>query len=69
MHVPHVPDPNRERNMDEILQELQRDNAKLKAERDLWHARAMAMFWRLPDDTKCGDLRADAEKALAMFRS
>lgn len=55
--------------MDEILQELRRENAKLKAERDLWHARALSMFWRLPGDTRCGDLRADAEKALAMLQS
>jgi methylmalonyl-CoA mutase N-terminal domain/subunit len=55
--------------MDEILQELQREIAKLRVERDLWHARAIAMFWRLPDDTMCSDLRADAEKALAMLRS
>lgn len=53
--------------MDEILQELRAENAKLKAERDLWHARAMAMFWRLPDDLKVSELREDTEKALAMF--
>lgn len=42
---------------------------KLKAERDMWHARAFAMFWRLPDDTLCGDLRTDTERALTMLRS
>lgn len=42
---------------------------KLKAERDKWQARAFAMFWRLPDDTLCGDLREDAERAMTMLRS
>lgn len=53
--------------MDEILQQLKAENAKLREERDLWHARAFSMFWRLPDDTKISDLRADAEKARKMF--
>lgn len=53
--------------MDEILQQMKAEIAQLKAERDMWHARAFAMFWRLPADTTCGELRKDTEKAMAFL--
>lgn len=37
---------------------------RLREERDMWHARAFAMFWKLPGDLKIGDLRRDSEAAL-----
>ena len=49
--------------MDVLLAE----NKRLKAERDTWRSRAMVMFWRLPDDTKIGELRAEAETAELFF--
>ena len=49
------------------LEEARREIEKLKAERDLWQARAFAMFWRLPGDTLIGDLQRDTEKARAFL--
>lgn len=54
---------------DKLRVDALREIDKLKAERDMWQARAFAMFWRLPDDTLCGDLRTDTDRALTMLRS
>ena len=51
--------------MDAAADEIER----LRAERDMWHARAVAMFWKLPDDTLCGDLRKDTATALAALKT
>ncbi len=40
---------------------------KLTDDRDLWRARAMAMFWLLPEDVTIGQLRDDTEKAKTFF--
>jgi hypothetical protein len=55
--------------MDEIMQKLKEDLRKAEAERDLWHARAFAMFWRLPDDMLVGDLQRDTERAKVFLRT
>lgn len=48
---------------DQQLADALKEIETLKAERDLWKARAFAMFWRLPDKTIIGELREDVEKA------
>lgn len=53
--------------MDQLRAEAMSEIKRLTEDRNLWHARAFAMFWRLPDDTKIGDLHADAEKAMSLL--
>ena len=37
---------------------------RLRTERDIWRARAFAMFWRLPDHLTLGELQDDARRAM-----
>lgn len=52
----------------ELLRQIEAlvlEREKLRAERDTWHARALAMLWRLPGELTVGELQADSERALA----
>lgn len=55
--------------LSEEVTEARAEIKRLRADRDLWHARAFAMFWKLPKDLKVGDLQRDAERALAFVRA
>jgi uncharacterized protein with von Willebrand factor type A (vWA) domain len=56
-------------DMDKLREDALATIKKLTEERDIWQARAFAMFWRLPDDTNLGELREEAEKAMIFVRT
>jgi hypothetical protein len=51
------------RNLLHIVAELEAENERLTKERDDLEVKAIAMFWKLPDDAKVGDLQSLAVKA------
>jgi hypothetical protein len=49
--------------------QMRREIESLRQERDTWHARAFAMFWKLPGDLTLGELQDDAERARVFIQT
>lgn len=45
------------------IEALVTERDRLRAERDTWHARAFAMFWKLPGELTIAELQADTYRA------
>jgi hypothetical protein len=53
---------------DEIVRQ-RKEIAELERERDVWKARAFAMFWQLPDEVQIGTIRKQSESAMAFIKN
>lgn len=57
------------REFKKLIEDLRAEIERLRAERDMWQARATAMFWTMDGNVTAGELRAKTAQALAAIRN